>query len=73
MPRIQKTLTVRIALLALRIYLVLILVLIVLGFIRNEASLRNLVYPTADTATTAAAMPDTDATQPAPADAAPKP
>lgn len=65
MPRIQKTRTVKIALLALRIYLVLILVLVVLGFIRNEASLRSLVYPTTATTAGAAATADAAATQPA--------
>ncbi len=54
MPRVQTTRTVRFALILLRVYLIVMLVLIVVGFIRNRSSLRHLVHPSAGPETAAA-------------------
>lgn len=46
MPRIQTTPTVKFALILLRLYLLVMLALIVLGFWRHRNDLRQIVYPT---------------------------
>lgn len=45
MPRVQTTRTVRVALVLLRAYLILMLVLILIGFIRNRSSLGRPTHP----------------------------
>jgi hypothetical protein len=70
MPRIQTTRTVRFALILLRVYLIVMLVLIVVGFIRNRSSLRRLVYPSPNPARAAVAASSAPASQAAGPDAA---
>lgn len=55
MPRIQTTGTVRFALILLRVYLVLMLVLILVGFARNRSSLLSLTHSAAAPSTAPAA------------------
>ena len=51
MPRIQTTGTVRFALMLLRVYLILMLVLILVYFVRNRSSLLGTRHPVASTST----------------------
>ena len=60
MPRVQTTRTVRVALVLLRAYLILMLVLILVGFIRNRSSLGRPTHPSVG----AAAAPMTRPTAP---------
>lgn len=64
MPRIQTTGTVRFALILLRIYLVLMLVLVLVYFFRNGASPLSLTH-SVPAASTAPATPGTATTLPA--------
>lgn len=61
MPQIQMTRTVRIALVVLRVYLIVMLGLILIGFLRREKAVtEGSAAPAAATAPSPVAAPDPD-------------
>ena len=70
MPRIQTTRTVRLALMLLRAYLLLMLLLILVYFVRNRTGLLGTRHPTAGSGTSPAEI-TISATMPSGPDTAP--